>query len=150
MNTRVVTTTPETSVEEAAVLLYDQNIGCLPVLENGKLVGIISDRDIFRVLIGVTGVRHGGVRIYLTIEDKPGTIKEVADIVRTHGYRLQSILTSYEWVKEGYRRLVIRTKGKGDFKGLRKELEEQYKGVSIIPAKNADELFTVLKGKTKG
>ena len=45
---------------------------------------------------------------------------------------------------------MIRTKGKGDFKGLRKELEEQYKGVSIIPAKSADELFTVLKGKTKG
>jgi acetoin utilization protein AcuB len=113
-------------------------------------VGIISDRDIFRVLIGVTGVRHGGIRIYLTIEDKPGTIKDVADVIRAYGYRLQSILTSYEWVKEGYRRLVIRTKGKGDFKNLRKELEERYKGVKINPGNSADELFTVLKGKPKG
>jgi len=149
MNTKVVTTTPETPVEEAAALMYDKNIGCLPVLENGSVVGIISDRDIFRVLIGVTGVRHGGIRIYLTIEDKPGTIKDVADIIRNYGYRLQSILTSYEWVKEGYRRLVIRTKGKGDFKGLRRELEERYRGVSINPGKSADELFTVLKGKSR-
>lgn len=131
MKTKVITTTPGTPVEDAAVTMYDQNIGCLPVVEAGKLVGIISDRDIFRVLIGVTGVRHGGIRVYLTIEDRPGSIKGVADIVRKYGYRLQSILTSYEWVKEGHRRVVIRTKGKGDLKGLREELEAKYKGVSI-------------------
>lgn len=131
MKTRVITTTPETPVEEAAMVLYDRMIGCLPVVENGRLVGIISDRDIFHALIDITGVRHGGNRVYLSIEDRPGSIKEVADIIRKYGFSMQSILTSYEGVEDGCRNIVIRTKGKGSFIGLRSELEKKYKGVKV-------------------
>ena len=131
MKTKVITTTPDTPVEEAAMLMHDQDIGCLPVMEQGRLVGIISDRDIFEVLVDITGVRHGGNRIYLTIEDRPGSIKEVADIIRKHGFHLQSVLTSYEGVKEGYRDVVIRTDAKGDFKRLKAELESTFYNVRI-------------------
>ena len=131
MKNRVLTTTPDTPVEEAAAVMFDQRVGCLPVLAQGKLVGIISDRDIFRVLVDVTGVRHGGNRIYLTVEDRPGSIKEVADIIRKHGFSLQSILTSYEGKREGYRDIVIRSKGAGDFRGLRGELEGTYANVKM-------------------
>ncbi|MEW6115474.1 MAG: CBS and ACT domain-containing protein [Nitrospirota bacterium] len=131
MKTKVITTTPETPVEEAAMVLYDRMIGCLPVVENGRLVGIISDRDIFHALIDITGVRHGGNRVYLSIEDRPGSIKEVADIIRKYGFSMQSILTSYEGVEDGCRNIVIRTKGKGSFIGLRSELEKKYKGVKV-------------------
>jgi acetoin utilization protein AcuB len=132
MKRKVFTTTPDTPVEEAARIMYDQDIGSLPVLDKGRLVGIISDRDIFRVLVDITGVRHGGHRMYLILDDRPGSIKEVADIIRKHGFSLQSILTSYEGVKEGYRKVVIRTKGKGNFKALKAELEGIFRGVSII------------------
>lgn len=126
MKTKIVTTTPDAPVEEAAMIMLDHNIGCLPVLEQGNLVGIISDKDIFRALVDITGVRHGGHRICLTIEDRPGSIKEVADIIRKHNFRLQGILTSYEGVKEGYRKVVIRTKGKGDYNSLKVELEATF------------------------
>ena len=82
MRTKVATTTPETPVEEAAMRMLDENIGCLPVQDNGNLVGIISDKDIFHALVDITGVRHGGNRICVTIEDRPGSIREVADIIR--------------------------------------------------------------------
>jgi acetoin utilization protein AcuB len=132
MKTKVVTTTPNAPVEEAAMVMLDHNIGCLPVLEQGTLAGIISDKDIFRALVDITGVRHGGHRICLTIEDRPGSIKEVADIIRKHNFRLQGILTSYEGVKEGYRKVVIRTKGKGDFGSLKAEIEATFpKGCQI-------------------
>ena len=131
MKPRVFTTSPDTPAEEAAKLMYDQNIGCLPVLENSRLAGIISDRDIFRVLVDITGVRHRGHRIYMTIEDRPGSIKDVADIVRKHDFGLQSILTSYERVKAGYRNIVIRTSGTGNFKALKADLEGAYKDVRI-------------------
>ncbi len=131
MKTRVIIITSDTAVEEAALLLLDQNIGCLPVMDEGKLIGIISDRDIYRALVDITGVRHGGNRICVTIEDRPGSIKEVADIIRKHNYRLQGILTSYEGVKDGYRRVVIRTRGKGDFGRLKAEIEESYKSCEI-------------------
>ncbi len=80
---------------------------------------------------GRAGVRHDGHRIYATIEDRPGSIREVADIIRKHNFHLQSILTSYEGVKKGYRDVVIRTTEAGDFKGLKAELEETYRNVQI-------------------
>ncbi len=130
MRAKVITTGPDTPIEEAAIVLYDKNIGCLPVVETGRLAGIISDRDIFRALIDITGAREGGHRIFATIEDRPGSIKEITDIIRKHGFRLQSILTSYAQVKEGYRNVVIRTKGRGNFSGMSAELED-FAGVKI-------------------
>jgi acetoin utilization protein AcuB len=127
MKQKVLTTTPDTPVEEAAMVMLDKGIGCLPVLEQGRLAGIITDKDIFRALVDITGARHGGNRICVTLEDRAGSIKEAADIIRRHNFRLQGILTSYEGVKEGYRRVVIRTKGKGDFNKLKQEIERTYK-----------------------
>jgi acetoin utilization protein AcuB len=134
MKTKVITTTADTPVEEAAMVMLDQGIGCLPVLDAGNVVGIISDMDIFRSLVDITGVRHGGHRICVTIEDRPGSIREVADIIRTHGFRLLGILTSYEGVKEGYRRVVIRTKGKGNFNALKQEVEGVFKNCQVRKA----------------
>ncbi len=131
MKKKVFTIGPDTPIEEAALIMYDNDIGCLPVVERGRLVGIISDRDIFRVLIDITGVRHGGHRVYVTVQDKPGSIRDVADIVRKHGFALQSILTSYEDVRKGYRHLVVRTKGRGGFQRMQVELEENFKDIKI-------------------
>ena len=131
MKTEIITTTPDTSIEEAAMIMYDNNIGCLPVIERERLVGIISDRDIFRVLVDITGVRHGGARIFVILEDRPGSIKEAVDIIRRYGFSLQSILTSYAGMKEGFREVVIRTKGDGDFETMRSELEKAYKDIKI-------------------
>ncbi|HEX9021705.1 MAG TPA: CBS and ACT domain-containing protein [Nitrospirota bacterium] len=131
MKTSVVTTSPNTPVEEAAMIMLDNDIGCLPVADGGELAGIISDRDIYHALVDITGVRHGGHRICVTIEDRPGSIREVADIIRKNGFHLRSILTSYEGAKAGYRVVVIRTAGAGSFRGLKEELEDVYKGVQV-------------------
>ncbi|MBS1115083.1 MAG: domain containing protein [Nitrospirae bacterium] len=131
MKTKVYTTTPDTPIEEAAMLMRDQKIGCLPVIENNRVVGIISDKDIFKVLVDITGVRHGGHRVSVTVEDRPGSVREVADIIRKHGFSLQSVLTSYERVDPGYRNVVIRAKGNGKFGSLKAELMGTYKGVKI-------------------
>lgn len=132
MEVEVIATSPDTPVEEAAMLMLDRNIGCLPVLSKGGLAGIISDRDIYRALVDITGVRHGGNRICVTLEDRPGSVREVADIIRTHGFHLQSILTSYEGARDGFRNVVIRTKGKGNYNGMRAELNETYSQCALI------------------
>ncbi len=132
MTAKVVTTVPDAPVEEAAMLLLDRNIGCLPVVGKNGLCGIITDKDIFHALVDITGVRHGGHRIYVLLEDRAGTIRDVADIIRKHGYHLHGILTSYEGVKSGLRKVVIRTSEEGDFKGLKAELEETYKGIQVL------------------
>ena len=131
MGSQLTTTTPATPVEEAALLMFEKNVGCLPVVEGDVLVGIISDRDIFRSLVDITGVRHGGHRICVTIRDEPGTIRAITDIVREHGFHLRGILSSYEGMTKGMRRVVIRTSTEGDFPALKKDLEAAYQAVRI-------------------
>lgn len=131
MGTQLSTTTPETPVEEAALVMFERNVGCLPVVEGDVLVGIITDRDIFRSLVDITGVRHGGHRICVTVRDEPGTIRQITDIVRRHGFHLRGILSSYEGVPKGLRRVVIRTSTEGDFPALQADLDAAYTAVRI-------------------
>jgi len=124
---KVITAPPTMAIEEAAMVMYDNTIGCLPVVEQNKLVGIISDKDLFRVLVDITGVRHGGNRFYVVMKDKPGVTGEVLDIVKKHGFTLDSVLTTYEGVKKGYKRVVVRTIGKeGDLDKAQGELNKLF------------------------
>ena len=102
------TIAPSSTIEQAAKIMLEKKIGVLPVVEDGQLVGIITESDIFKVLISMTGIRRGGVQFAFELEDKPGSIKEVADILRSKGGRVMSIMTSYEQAQEGFRQVYIR------------------------------------------
>jgi acetoin utilization protein AcuB len=127
MKKKVFTGMPNLPIEEAAMLMYDKNIGCLPIVEDNGLVGIISDRDLFRVLVDVTGVRHGGNRFYAVMPDKPGITGEVLDIIKKHGFRPDSVMTTYEGVQKGYKRVVVRAIGeKGNADAVTLELNRLF------------------------
>lgn len=97
------------TVEEAAEILLRNKISGVPVVDyESRVVGTITQTDIFRVLISLTGVGKRGVHLAFRLEDRPGSIKEIADIIRKHGARMTSILTSYERVQEGYRNVYFR------------------------------------------
>jgi len=100
------------TVEEAAEVLMEKRISGAPVTDpEGRIVGTITKGDLFRVLISLTGVGKRGIQFAFQVEDRPGTIKDVADIIRHYGGRMVSILTSYEHVPEGYRKVYIRMYG---------------------------------------
>jgi acetoin utilization protein AcuB len=63
---------------------------------------------LLRVLISLTGIGNGGIQFGFQVEDRPGSIKEMANIIRQFGGRMVSILTSYDDVPDGYRRVYIR------------------------------------------
>jgi acetoin utilization protein AcuB len=103
---------PGDTIEKAARLMHDRKVGCLPVVdEDGRVVGILSQEDVFEALLVVTGARSDTVRLQMTISDEPGSIKLVADVVRAHGLKLRSILTTYQGVPEGVRELILRVEG---------------------------------------
>jgi len=109
MTKKVITVPPDFTVEETALVFQKNKISGAPVVDSkGKLVGTITQTDLFRVLISLTGVGKGGIQFGLQIEDRPGSIKEVADIFRMYGGRMVSILSSYDQVPEGYRKVYIR------------------------------------------
>jgi len=104
-----ITVPPDFTVEETAEVLLNNRISGVPVVDHlGNIVGIITQTDLFRVLISLTGVGSRGIQFGLLINDKPGSIKEVADIIRAYGGRMVSILTSYDGVSDGFRKLYIR------------------------------------------
>jgi acetoin utilization protein AcuB len=104
-----ITVTTDWTVEETAELLLQNRISGVPVVDDrGDLVGVITQADVFRVLISLTGVKNGGIQIGFQVADKPGTIKEVADIIRAFDGRMVSILSTYDDVPEGYRKVYIR------------------------------------------
>jgi len=126
MKTIVFTTRPDVSIEEAAMEMHDRSISSLPVIENDKVVGIITERDVFQELIDITGVRSGGRRICVIIEDRAGSIKDVADIIRDAGYGIESTLSSHSCTKEGYRKVVLRTRGNGDAAKMKNRVLQKY------------------------
>ncbi|MCK9286193.1 MAG: CBS domain-containing protein [Sphaerochaetaceae bacterium] len=85
MTRDVVTIDKDTTVEEAARLMVDQDLSSLPVLENGKLIGIVSKSDLFKILLELFGARHYGVRMSFLVEDKPGAIAEISGALSQHG-----------------------------------------------------------------
>ncbi|UZP67259.1 CBS and ACT domain-containing protein [Desulfovibrio mangrovi] len=88
---------PLDTVENAAVTMIGKKIGGMPVVDDdGILQGIITDSDIFEVLITITGVRYGGVQFAFELPNTPGTLKPIVDTLREHNARIISILTSME------------------------------------------------------
>jgi acetoin utilization protein AcuB len=73
---------PVCSLEEAALIMRDNKIGSLLVVENGKLVGIITQTDIFDALINVFGFRKAGTRIVVETTDRTGALAELLQIVK--------------------------------------------------------------------
>ena len=107
-----ITVPPDFSVEEAAELFLKKGISGAPVVDQeGQVVGTITKNDLFRVLISLTGVGRRGIQFAFHIEDHPGTIKELADIIRHYGGRMVSILSTYEGMATGYRKVFIRMLG---------------------------------------
>jgi acetoin utilization protein AcuB len=109
MTKNPITVPQNFTVEETAEVLLKNKISGAPVVDqNGDVVGMITQTDLFRVIIALTGVGKGGIQFAFQLEDRPGSIKEVADVIRLYGGRMVSILTSYEDVPEGYRKVFIR------------------------------------------
>ncbi|UCD88237.1 MAG: CBS domain-containing protein [Desulfobacterales bacterium] len=110
MTKNLVFVRPDETVEFAAILMLENKISALPVIHhNSSLVGIITQTDIFKALISITGVYTGGIQFGLSLEDRPGSIGEAADLIRSYGGRIVSILSTREMAEEGRYNVYIRT-----------------------------------------
>ena len=98
------------TIDEAAQILLEHKLSGAPVVDDeGQVAGVITQTDIFRVLVLFTGVKKAGIQFAFQLEDRPGSIKEVSDIMRNYGCLLVSILSGQD-VQAGYRRVYIRVR----------------------------------------
>ena len=105
MTRNVITISPDISVEEATTLLHDNKIGCLPVVEDGNLVGILTENDVMEILIEVMGMKEKGSRIEVLVEDKPGALADMTRIIKEHNVNIISVVT--DTAEEIGKRLVV-------------------------------------------
>jgi len=135
MTRNPITVKPEDTVERAAELMLEHTVSGMPVVDDkGKLLGIITQSDVFRAFMHITGIQQGGVQFALRLEDKPGLIKEVVDLLRDKGARFVSLLSSYTTSQEGYRDVYIRVKNLSPegVAAARKELGDRHELLYII------------------
>jgi acetoin utilization protein AcuB len=119
---KLVTITPDTLIEEAVQLMHDNKIGCLPVLEQGKLYGIFTETDALDHLVDIFGFKQTGTRLTLALEDKPGTMLGILEVFKKHNINIISIVTP-SFMVEGKRIAAIRIKTE-DYKDVVKDLEK--------------------------
>jgi acetoin utilization protein AcuB len=135
MSTDVVAVDPEQTIVTAALLMLKYRISGLPVVDSkGGLVGIITEGDIFKVLVDFSGIFLGNTVLAFRLEDRSASIKEAADAIRDHDGRLASILTSYASADPGFRKVYFRIRDLPSEKlqALREELEKNFELLYVI------------------
>ncbi len=94
MTKELITVSPDEVVEEAARIMVDRGIGCLPVVDDDVLVGIITATDLFKKFIDLFGARHHGVRVTIEMDEKPGALARAAAGIAEIGGNIISMITS--------------------------------------------------------
>lgn len=93
MTKNPVTISKDVPVEEAARIMVDGDLSCLPVVEGDRLVGIVSKSDLFKILIELFGARTKGVRVSFLVDDKPGLIADTSRDIANAGLDIISFGT---------------------------------------------------------
>lgn len=93
----VKTVEPDTELEDAIYLMRHNKINVLPVLEGERLVGIITNNDIFDAFLKLTGYHEGGTRLQLKIlEDKKGVLASVAKLLADNEYSILNVVVDHQ------------------------------------------------------
>jgi acetoin utilization protein AcuB len=119
---KLVTITPDALIEEAAQLMYEHKIGCLPVVEGEKLYGIFTETDAMDHFVEIFGLKQRGTRLTVAIEDKPGAMVGILEIFKKHNVSVISIV-SPSFMVEGKRIVAVRIKTE-EYVPIVKDLEK--------------------------
>ena len=85
MSSNVITTTEDCPIEEAARIMADHEISSLPVMREKSLVGMITETDLFHILLEMMGARTPGVRLTVEVLNKRGKLYELAGVIQKLG-----------------------------------------------------------------
>ena len=92
MKKKVVTVSPNTTVEQAAAIAQKNKVGCLPVLEGDKVVGIVTTNDFFyKILNPLLGLGEAGKRIIVHGANEPEKMQKVLEVLRQHDIEVKSL-----------------------------------------------------------
>jgi acetoin utilization protein AcuB len=108
----VITITEDTTIEEAARIMADHNIGGLPVVQGDEVIGIITETDLFKMFLELFGARFAGVRVTMLVDNKPGKLNELTGSLVQLGVNIISIGT-FMGDSSGTTGVVLKVEGAG-------------------------------------
>lgn len=110
MSESLLTVSPLTTLEEAAQIMLERQIGGLPVVEDGRLVGIITASDVLHAFLDVMGASRGGsTRIDFVLEGEEHGLTQASRIIAREGGEVLGVGTYREKLGENpicYLRLI--------------------------------------------
>ncbi len=128
MQKNVISVNADATIEEAALLMYKNRIGGMPVISSvGAVVGVITETDIFKAFVDVMGLPEGRIRLTLEVSDNIGVVKNIATIFSDAGISIDSLVTCKE--SNGKYQIIIRSDIK-DVDDIKIKLEKQ--GYNVI------------------
>lgn len=104
---KLLTVQSDTYIETAARLMRDHKVSGLPVVDDGQLVGIITETDLFDALIDILGVHHAHTRVDFIVKDRPGPIAEITGLIAARGINITNIVVYFD-EKKGQYRVILR------------------------------------------
>ena len=130
MTRRVFTVSSNASIEEAALIMREKKIGCLPVVDGGRLVGILTETDILDAFLDSMGVNGPGYRVELALPNRPGMLFEVVKLLKDFDANIVSVATASH-DDPGMRILILRIETK-NYKVLKAAIKKS--GYEILSA----------------
>jgi acetoin utilization protein AcuB len=109
MSRPVITVEGDCPLEEAARIMVENKISCLPVMDGEMLVGIITETDVFKVLVEVLGGREDGIRLTLRLPDRAGELASISRQIADAGGNVVAVTTTS--VADGKRETMIKETG---------------------------------------
>lgn len=94
MQSPVITAHPLDPVEESAHTLRDHKIGAMPVLDDDKLVGIVTGIDFLEALVKMTGVQQAASRLEVEVSNQPSGLATLVQAISEQGFAVSSVLSS--------------------------------------------------------
>ncbi|HZY56446.1 MAG TPA: CBS and ACT domain-containing protein [Rubrobacteraceae bacterium] len=107
MTRELITIHPLDTIEHAARELADRRIGCLPVVADGELVGIITSSDMMHTLMELVGAHGPGSWIEVEVPNEPGMLAEVTNVIRERHVNIASVFLAPA-SRATYRTIVLR------------------------------------------
>lgn len=138
MTRNLATIHPLDTIDRVAREIHDRRIGCLPVVDEGDLVGIVTSSDMMRTLIDLVGAQGIGSWVEVEVPNEPGQLANVTDVIRDRQVNIASVfVTPAE--REARRTVVLRLETRNPA-GTVRALEDAGYRVTSVETSTADPL----------
>lgn len=137
---KVITVSPNASLEDAIYLMLQHKIGVLPVLDKDELCGIITDRDVFKSFLHVSGYGIEGTRLVLEADNVVGVLAKVADAISKENLNIRRTVVDSR--PSGKTVIEIQIDGHGETLTLKENLEKI--GVTVSSIEKTSEKESLL------